>query len=379
MRELMKHVWYRTPVIGGVASLGRKTGVTKDGWFQSEISLCDNFYRQIHRDPTDPALYDKASRYLQKVQEYGRRPMGARQWLFIGALFLGEAVIFSVIFIPYLASHLSFENEQHESIPGIILSTVLALALVLLTYKMGKVLHYRSLVMKARRWWFHEADKESGPRITEARGQVGLATNERDDDQPRYIQLLNRIEHNADATPGGGFWIAFALGMILTLATIAGYACYQIQQVNLNIIVYLIMALFYFWIQYSCIRLGEAHSFVGRESKEAYQFKTYFSSSEDFQHWKKTRDEEIGYKADEMLTTLQAELTRTDLERGVDNELRGVAKKAPERNFNAYLLRKERLEQEEAREKGDNGEASRDFHLQNDHRQPSANLTPTTK
>ena len=76
-------VWYRAPVIGKNARLGRDLRLTDDGWFASEITLCADFDMQLLRRADDPALFDKATRYLQKVGENGRRPMGFWNWLWI--------------------------------------------------------------------------------------------------------------------------------------------------------------------------------------------------------------------------------------------------------------------------------------------------------
>ncbi len=57
---------------------------------------------QLQRRADDPALDDKATHYLQKVQEHGRRPMGFWHWLWILVLLIAEAAMFGYVLAGYV-------------------------------------------------------------------------------------------------------------------------------------------------------------------------------------------------------------------------------------------------------------------------------------
>ena len=138
-------VWYRVPLIGKNARLARDLRLTDDGWFASEITLCADFEMQLRRRADDPALYDKATRYLQKVQEHGRRPMGIWHWLWIAVLVIAEAAMFGYV----LAGYVTPGGSEALQLQGALaIGILIASVLVWMTHMMGKELHKRSLIRK---------------------------------------------------------------------------------------------------------------------------------------------------------------------------------------------------------------------------------------
>ena len=303
-------VWYGTPVIGKNARLARDLQLTDDGWFTSEITLCADFEMQLRRRADDPALYDKATRYLRKIQEHGRRPMGFWHWLWILVLVIAEAAMFGYV----LAGYVTPGGSEALQLQGaLVIGILIASVLVWMTHMMGKELHKRALVWKARTWW-DEYDEKPRPKLTDAKGHVGLSDDEKDDGAPEYIQLLNRVEHNRKATPGGGFLIGTTVLLIIVLAAGAFYVRSQTQQTLLaedaqlaerststysfgtsglpvevvseqeaaadrledkikgwklkgGNAAYVLLAIVFGLIQWVGVRLGRTHSLVGRESR----------------------------------------------------------------------------------------------------------------
>ena len=376
-------VWYRTPVVGKNARLARDLRLTDDGWFASEITLCADFDMQLQRRADDPALFDKATRYLQKVQEHGRRPMGFWHWLWILVLVIAEAAMFGYV----LAGYLTPGGSEALQLQGaFLIGLLIASVLVWMTHKTGRELHQRALIQKARTWW-NEYKKEPRPNLTDAKGHVGLSNDEKDDDEPEYIQLLNRVEHNHNATPGGGVWIGATALLVVLFAVGAFYVRSQTQQtllaedaqlaveststysfgtdelpdevvseqgaaaerlenqikewkLNAGNVTFFLLAILFGGIQFIGIWLGRSHSLVGRESRRAYALTSRFGSSGQFEVWHEQIKARISRIADSMLSTLQGKLGRRAASEGIGDALRDAAAKATERNFDAYLLRK---------------------------------------
>ena len=378
-------VWYRVPLIGKNARLARDLRLTDDGWFASEIMLCADFDMQLRRRADDPALYDKATRYLQKVQEHGRRPMGFWHWLWIAVLVVAEAAMFGYV----LAGYVTPGGSEALQLQGALaIGILIASVLVWMTHMMGKELHRRALIRKARTWW-HQYKGEPRPNLTDAKGQVGLADNEKDDNEPAYIQLLNRVEHNHNATPGGGVLIVATTFLIILFAVGAYYVRSQTQQTLLaedaqlaaqatstysfgandlpdevvsdqeaaanrldaqikewklkaGNVTFVLLAILFGCIQLFGISLGRTHSLVGRESRRACELTRRFGSSEQCRLWHEQVEARIGRIADAMLSAMQGKLGRRAHAEGTANEHRRAVKKATERNYDVYRLRRRR-------------------------------------
>ena len=376
-------VWYRMPVIGKNARLARDLRLTDDGWFASEVTLCADFDMQLRRRADDPALYDKATRYLQKVQEHGRRPMGFWHWLWILVLVIAEAAMFGYV----LAGYVTPGGSEALQLQGALaIGILIASVLVWMTHMMGKELHKRALIRKARTWW-HEYKEEPRPNVTDAKGHVGLADNEKDDDEPEYIQLLNRVEHNHNATPGGGVLIVATTFLIILFAVGAFYVRSQTQQTLLaedaqlavqatstysfgandlpdevvseqeaaadrledqikgwklkaGNVTFVLLAILFGCIQLFGISLGRTHSLVGREAQRACALTSRFGSSEQFMIWHEQMEARIGRIADAMLSTMQGKLGQRAYSEGTGDGLRRAVEKATERNYDAYCLRR---------------------------------------
>lgn len=378
-------VWYRIPAVGKNARLARDLRLTDDGWFQSEITLCADFDMQLLRRADDPALFDKATRYLQKVQEHGRRPMGFWHWLWILVLVIAEAALFGYV----LAGYVTPGGSEALQLQGaFLIGLLIASVLVWMTHKTGRELHQRALIQKARTWW-NEYKMEPRPNLTDAKGHVGLSGDEKDDHEPEYIQLLNRVEHNHNATPAGSVWIGATALLVVMFAVGAFYVRSQTQQTLLaedaqlaaeattvysfgtNVlpdevvseqeeaavrledqikewklkggnVAFFLLAVLFGAIQMFGISLGRSHSLVGRESRRAYALTSRFSSSGQFEVWHEQVKSRVGRVADSMLSALQGKLGRRAASQGIGDALRDAVAKATERNFDAYVLRRTR-------------------------------------
>ena len=374
-------LWYRVPVVGKIARLSNDISTTQYRWFKSEEVLCSDFDIQLRRLADDPDIYDSADSYLKKVQEHGRKPMGIVSWLLIIVLVVCEAAIFAYVLAGFAVPG-SSEAVQIEG--ALLLGVVIAIILVAFTHWTGLTIHKRTLIKKARAWW--NADKnENRPDITTATGKAGLGNNAEDDDAPDYIQLLNRIEHNDRATPGGHAIISITAILIIGLAIGATYVRVQSQNAllaedaqlqekstesynfggqnapdvltreqkdgttrleeNINAsklqggyATFAVMALVFVFIQVFGVLLGQRLSFAGRESKEAYKLKSRFSSSTQYKIYHEQVHNKIIRTADSMLVLLQSKLGKAATNEGTDNELRAINNESSSRTLQSFLL-----------------------------------------
>lgn len=344
----LKGAWYKMPVIGAIASLSRRTEVASDGWFQSEITLCDDFYAERESFFSNPEHYEKATRYLQKVQEYGRQPIGGWRWCAIIGLTGFEAILFGFVVIDV-------------AIPGDILTTNMAVwgafvtgaliagVLTWLAHRTGAEMHHGDLIRKARGWWANASDGESSNRpIVIASGGVGIFNNEKDDNEPPYIQILNRVEHNEDTTPGDKKWIwataVVTLIVVVAIAVIRYATSLEDRETETDwesykaILTFAVMAGVLVIIQSFSAVTAQKHAFVGYDSLEAYKLTKRFRSAEHFELWQRTQRDKVATMAGEMLTLLQEKLRQQVTEKGKKDEPLGAA--AKKRDFDDYLERR---------------------------------------
>lgn len=362
---------YRAPVIGKIASLGRSTDITDDGWFRSEITLCDAFYARLQAYSSDKEYYEKAISYLQKVQEYGRRPMSFWHWFAIIIFLAIEAVLFGFVVLDIAVPGLSYNMSWDGAI---LVGIFIAVVAVGVTHWTGREMHRGDLIKKARIWWANKSGGKPASPIIGVGKQVGISNDESDDHEPQYIQLLNRIEHNKDATPADRWWIVGTVVLTLMLAGSMGGIRYFSQQAELDkeqqiiaelnevqaapdeedndsiedrirgsaraagILTYTMIAVVFVILQCFSVALGRTSALVGHDSRRAYRLTRRFDTGKHLESWQRDKESKISSVANEMLTRLQEKIRQRVSVGGTNDEaLEVMAKK---RDFDDYLKRR---------------------------------------
>jgi hypothetical protein len=183
---LLRH---RTGPFGGIHSLARTHHREQNGpWYMSERRLCSHFYSRYHHY-VHPDEFRKATSYLSKVGELGRRELPWYAWAIIFVFILVEALSFGLQLTEFIAPN---GSTNVQTTIGYLLAFVLACLLLFLTHTTGRELHHQSLLKRARMGFEkNPADKERLPIH-----DVPLEDDGIDDHEPPHIRLAARINHN---------------------------------------------------------------------------------------------------------------------------------------------------------------------------------------
>jgi len=189
-------------------------------WYHTERELCDRYYRFYTDTNKDPDLYDKCADYLKKVEESGRSPAPLWMWGLSVVLVVAESYIFALVLAPFMTTNVSADMGEWIAL---IISVVVSIFLLWLTHMMGKEIHENSLIKKASVLF------QATPNNTTEFVRLTLQETRQDDAAPRYLKLLNRVNHNADIAPNWGYTIT-AVSLIAFIAVFA----YFIRSSTLN-------------------------------------------------------------------------------------------------------------------------------------------------
>jgi len=189
-------------------------------WYRSELELCSRYYRFYTDTYKDPDHYDRCSDYLKKIEESGRKPPALWMWGISVILVLAESYIFALVLAPFMATSVSANDAEWIAL---IISVVISIVLLWLTHMMGRELHENRMLKKAS--VLYQATSDNSADAV----QLALAETRQDDAAPRYLKLLNRLEHDADMAPSWKWTIIACIG----IALIAVFA-YFIRSTTLN-------------------------------------------------------------------------------------------------------------------------------------------------
>lgn len=180
------NTWYSFPGIGKIAGLSKDSNkdTVDPTWFKTEKTLCRD-YKQFIRIQDEHDFNEKIT-YLTKAGDIGRRGTPPLIWVLTIALVFVEAMGFSYVLAGYTLPGAS-ENLQQTGAYGI--AFLLSVILVAFTHFAGHELYKSSKIKHARQDWV-----EGGRKGRTYTGTVALAKPQSvDDDQPGYVQLMNRV------------------------------------------------------------------------------------------------------------------------------------------------------------------------------------------
>lgn len=358
VRYFVLNTRYGLPLVGRVASAARKPqspdvsyrGVT---WFASERMVCADFhphYRDMD-DRCDPVFFERCEDYLNKTNQLGRKEKGLLLWLATFALVIFEAVGFAYVLAPFMARNVSANTA---GMLAWMIAFMLSIILVPLTDKMGQQLHKNTLLSKIR-VWHADARKSGQAKKLEPDTRIKIDTTHRDDDEPNYIKILNRVDCKARPTPE---WkISFITVVLITAIAVGAYIIrshtldgLETEQVNASpfavltadaaqavpfdlpgaaqadndqadkraaneqlaskIVAYkttfVILSVIFVGVQVFGVLLGFFYSLAGKESAKAARYIRGFNHAREFaNHYQALRDR-VARDAQAHLSTLQA-------------------------------------------------------------------------
>ncbi|MGB9095594.1 hypothetical protein [Erwinia sp.] len=344
------------PVFGFIARLSRNNEPRRSGtggklWYPAEEALCAKYWQHHKSFNLSADFYLRCVNYLNKVDERGRKPTGPLLWFCSVALVLLEAFIFALVLSPFIANNISANQAEFSAI---VISVLIGVVLVPATHLMGAELHKNTLLKKIR-YWYEDARHGGTAMGLSKNAQVSLEETRLDDEQPNYVQMLNRISTNVHVKPQ--YWAtAIALALVLFFAVGAYFVraatidSMDTQAVNgtpfsqttdaqsspfdlpadavadntqadsqaskeignnrvfASKLTFIILSVIFIGVQLIGILIGIYRSFAGIESKMAAKYAGNFSGSEEFSAWHNMRRERVERDGQEKLSALQNRL-----------------------------------------------------------------------
>jgi hypothetical protein len=216
------NTWYSFPVIGKIASLSKDPN--KDpvdpAWFKAEKTLCRD-YKKFIRIQDEHDFHEKIT-YLTKAGDIGREGTPGLIWALTAALVFVEAIGFSYVLAGYT---LPGGSENMQQAIGYGIAFMVSIILVAFTHFSGHELYRSGKIKHARQEWI-----ESGRKGKTTTGTVALAKPQSiDDDQPGYVQLMNRV----GTIPT--YWLSIGTAIIVIVVAIgATYVRGQVLEKQLH-------------------------------------------------------------------------------------------------------------------------------------------------
>ncbi|KTT40390.1 hypothetical protein RSA46_08060 [Pseudomonas oryzihabitans] len=383
------------PVVGFVArapkrDLTQSSDAGGAAWYTVERDLCANYYRYYARVNKDAAFYDKCANYLNKVEERGRKPTGLPLWVASIFLVVLEAFIFALVLAPFIANNISANQAEFSAV---IISLLIGTILVPATHLMGAEIHRNGLISKAREW-HRQARRNNNAKDLQANAKVDLDHTGLDDDEPKYLHIINRVKHNASVSPT--WWTSIIATALILILAVGAYFIrsstineLETQQVNGSPyasgstsgftpdaspfqlpseakadgqaadqraasevagdrifaykLTFFILSVIFIGVQIIGVLIGVFRSFAGTQSREAAGYISGFSSASEFAAYQQSKRDQVARDAEAKLSGLQERIEHR-------HSLGGSADRGPRRSFALYASERERQASESQRQ-----------------------------
>lgn len=366
--------WYSFPVIGKIAKLSKDiTSVDEKGWFSSETTLCSDFHRYYDRFDKDPEHYDRCKSYLSKVDELGRKPFPMFMWIVVFALVILEALGFAYVLAGFTIPGASEALQQYGAF-GIAL--IISIILVGFTHWTGHEVYKNSVLKKIRTYYSN--DRRDNKKNLEPDSRIKLESNNLDDEDRNYSQLLNRVSTNATVTQTWIISIVTAI-FVIVIAIGATYVRGQVlekqlteeksmtqtnvyeQSLPTSLIqtqenadskafdeaqdsdrkggwaTFIVLAVLFVFIQLLGILFGFKWGFVGKESLIAFEDSSDFRTKQDFINYFKREKDNIVKIAEQKLKLLQQKMYQKGNIVSTSSKEMDMLKSTDYRTFKEYV------------------------------------------
>ncbi len=348
---------YGLPVVGELPKLAKDyESKDKNNCRLSEKQLSQDYMVHYDRFASKNAdYYNNCKSYLGKVDERNRSPLPWYVAILTVALVFVEAMGFSYVLAGWTIPGASESTQQYGAV-GI--AFLISVILVLFTHWAGHELYQNSLIDKVRTWWLKDSSSTKPTTLVPSSNRVSLEDNHLDDDQPNYIQMLNRIDANASVTKR---WIITTITAIIIVVVAVGatYVRGQVLEKTQTEEVrgqsdsyygdmpsavsetqsnadkqaltdeqsadkkgawgtFIVLAFIFIFLQFLGILFGFKWGFGGKESKLAWKDSHDFTTRESFVTFFQRKSNNIAKIAQGRLTDLHKKLQQAAMGGGVD-------------------------------------------------------------
>ncbi|MFM0741958.1 hypothetical protein PQQ51_32415 [Paraburkholderia xenovorans] len=200
----LNHWKYTFPLLGKTARLSRHGIHGKDGWTDSERTLCGDYNKFISY--LSKAEFSKRNEYLAKSDDSGRSPTPLWLLTLLSVLVIAEGLGFSYLLGSWMARD---GSANTHTLLMVAIVFVLCVIMVFLTHVAGHQLYRSNLVARCRKQWKQDKSQE---RFSSRK--VKLDDDQSvDDREPDYTQVANRV-----GTSHSYFMVALTVAVILVIA-----------------------------------------------------------------------------------------------------------------------------------------------------------------
>ena len=347
---------YGLPIVGELPKLAKDyESKDKHNCLLSEKQFCQDYMVHYDRFASKNAdYYNNCKSYLGKVDERNRSPLPWYVAILTVALVFVEAMGFSYVLAGWTIPGASESTQQYGAV-GI--AFLISVILVLFTHWAGHELYQNSLIDKVRIWWLKDSSSTKPTTLVPSSNRVSLEDNHLDDDQPHYIQMLNRIEANASVTKN---WLITIITAIIIVVVAVGATYVRGQVLETTTIeevrgqsesyygdmpaavsetqsnadkqaladeqsadkkgawgTFIVLAFIFIFLQFLGILFGFKWGFGGKESKLAWKDSHDFTTRESFVTFFQRKTNNIAKIAQGRLTKLNKSLQREAEKNGV--------------------------------------------------------------
>jgi hypothetical protein len=200
----LNHWKYTFPVLGKTARLSRHGVHGKDGWTDSERTLCGDYNKFISY--LTKAEFNKRNEYLAKADDSGRSPTPLWLLTLLTILVIAEGLGFSYLLGSWMARD---GSANTHTLLMVAIVFVLCVIMVFLTHVAGHQLYRSNLVARCRKQWKQDRSQE---RFSTRK--VKLDDDQAvDDGEPDYAQVASRV-----GTSHSYFMVGLTVAVIIVIA-----------------------------------------------------------------------------------------------------------------------------------------------------------------
>jgi hypothetical protein len=350
----LKKIYCLLPFIGLITRLAKDAEKPANAlWTRAERVLCSIFYPYLPEWIDYGALWDKATLYLQRSSELGRKPCPLWLGAAIFLILCLEASAFGILLSDFVVQNLP---ARYKLWAGVAIGCVISVVLLYLTHSAGREQYLNSHIAKIRDEYANRPASETDMGLRPF-PDVSL-DHPLDSGLPSYIQHLSRLDYRGKVQPR--HW---ATVMALIVVCTVGVTTFKLReslhhdqtvatqgqtatsplteeealllssgsdnsapaalQVNEATAHWAFLGLAFIFLGAQALGFlcGYHFGFIGKQARDAYQIIKCAQNKEAFETYHRHRDDYVINTAQRLLEKLQQRQRQYANGGGYDNDL----------------------------------------------------------